>query len=76
MIGSEFVELHAKGNEAKIIVRASQIEAIEQEVITNEEADHISVNIGTGSHVYFCGKHAQVIEDCDEVVNLIREAEM
>ena len=76
MIGSEFVELHAKGNDAKIIVRASQIEAIEQVVITNEEAGHVSVDIGTGSHIHFCGKHVQVIEDCDEVVSLIREAEM
>lgn len=77
MIGSEFIELHARKNKASIFIRACEVDAFEQGVREKRKnGDTIQVPNEDGCTVYFCGKSVAVEEDCGEVMQLVREAEM
>ena len=77
MIGSDFVELHTKGSAASIFIRACEVEAFEQGVIRRESGGTITMKPSShGCNVYFCGKSVEVEENCETVMQLLKEAEM
>lgn len=75
---SDFIYLHAKDSGAKVTVRACEIIAVEELAhvakVTGGEIQ--SIRRLPGCVIHFAGLTSEVIESHDDVVEMIRRAEL
>ena len=75
---SEFIFLHAIDSGAKVTVRACEITAVEEnaQVVNETGGNVVDVRRFPGCVIHFAGLSSAVIETHDEVIEMIRNAEL
>jgi len=75
---SDFIHLHATDSGAKVTVRACEITAVEEKATVVKETGGgvVSVRRFPGCVIHFSGLTSDVIETHDEVLDMIRNAEL
>ena len=75
---SDFIYLHATDSGAKVTVRACEITAVEENatVVKETGGNVVDVRRFPGCVIHFAGRTSAGIETHDEVLEMIRNAEL
>jgi len=77
MIGSEFIELHDLKTNARINIRERDISCVEESILcVMSEIGEVLDSRLRGCNVYHTGYVSNVRECYDEIIRMIKEAEM